>query len=396
MSQRMSLDQLDKFLADARGKVGAVAQEVSEVQLQFTSAHAVNKNMHDTTLNDLSLRATFDLNALPSDVRKAIDGRAKTERGTLDKRRQELLSQIVPKAEQISDDLLKRAQTATADIELVNPRLNAEEEKLKADLAQMQKELDQLNAEIKRLSGCLTVFINFFKINELDRKRHKLLGRMEENAGSLKRVREEWAKTKTDYTKEESELQQQWQQANVDAARAREELSQLNDDANREQLALHRATFYVFDNWKTPLPADGSPLIDEINQMVKLNISTDTYEEGLGKVAGFIALFKGVSDGLQSVGQSVDALIKEQSMHSAYLKPVSVNVDDGVTQFHQQWDELRNKLKDEQAMVQHPADFIKLFDAEVNGPLAEKAIAGMFDSLSRSLQAATKDWKGAA
>jgi hypothetical protein len=62
-------------------------------------------------------------------------------------------------------------------------------------------------------------------------------------------------------------------------------------------------------------------------------------------VAGLIALLGGVSQGLQSIGQSVDALIKEQGMHSAYLKPVSVTVDDNVIQFHKQWDELRGKLE---------------------------------------------------
>ena len=173
------------------------------------------------------------------------------------------------------------------------------------------------------------MFINFFKINELDRQRQKLLGRMEENARALKSVREEWAKTKSEYTSEETQLQQQWQQANVDAARAREELAQLSDDDKREELALQRAIFYVFDNWKTPLAAPGgNPLVDEINQMVQLNLQQNAYEEGLGKVAGLIALLGGVSQGLQSIGQSVDALIKEQGMHSAYLKPVSVSVDD--------------------------------------------------------------------
>ena len=76
----------------------------------------------------------------------------------------------------------------------------------------IQQKIKKLNAEIKRRSGCLTLFINFFKLNELDRKRHTLLGRMEENAKALKAVREEWAKTKSEYTSEETQLQQQWQQ----------------------------------------------------------------------------------------------------------------------------------------------------------------------------------------
>ncbi len=394
MPQRMSLDQLDKFLGDARGKVDGVAQEVSHVQLQFTSAHKANQTMHDATLNDLSLRAAYDLNALPADIRKAFDARVVQERETLDRRRQELLSQIVPKAEQIADGLLQRAQKATADIKSVNPRLNAQEEKLKASLAEAEAELNRLNQEIKRRSGCLTVFFNFFKISELDRQRHRLLGRMEENGQALKSVREEWAKTKAQYATEETGLEKQWQQANVDAARAREELAQLSDDARRKELALRRALVYVFDHWETALQPAGNPLIDEINQMAHFNLAQNAYEQGLGKVAGLIALLSGVSQGLQSIGQSVDALIKEQGMHSAYLKPVSVTVDDGVIQFHKQWDDLRGKLKDEQALAQHPGEFSALFDAEVKGPLSEANIKRMFDSLSGALTAATQGWKG--
>jgi len=392
----MSLDQLDKFLADARSKADAVSSELREVQLQFVSAHQVNQTMHDATLNDLSLRAAHDLNALPIDIHKAIGERVIVERETLEKRRQELLSQVVPKAEQIADDLLQRAQAATNNMRTLNPRLNSEEERLKAALAQMQAELDQLNAEIKRRSGCLTLFINFFKLNELDRKRQKLLGRMEENAKALKAVRDEWAKTKSEYTAEEAQLQQQWQQANVDAARAREELDQLSDDNKREKLALQRAIFYVFDNWITPLPAapGGNPMVDEINQMVHYNLQQNAYEEGLGKVAGLIALLGSVGQGLQSIGQSVDALIKEQGMHSAYLKPVSVSVDDEVIQFHKMWDGLRAKVKDEKSLGQHPTEFSALFDQEVKGPLAEANIKRMFDSLSGALTAATRGWKG--
>jgi len=396
MPQSMSLDQLDKFLADARGKADAVSGELHEVQIQFVSAHQVNQTMHDSTLNDLSLRAAYDLNALPVDIHKAIDARVIVERETLEKRRQELLSQVVPKAEQIADDLLQRGQAATSDMRTLNPRLNTQEENLKARLAQMEAELNQLNAEIKRLSGCLTSFFNFFKISELDRKRQKLLGRMEENARALKDVREEWGKSKTQYTTQETQLEQQWQQANVDAARAREELAQLSDDEKREKLALQRAIFYVFDNWIMPLAAAprGSPLVDEINQMVHFNLQQNAYEEGLGKVAGLIALLGSVSQGLQSIGQSVEALIKEQAMHSAYLKPVSVSVDDDVIQFHKLWEGLRAKVKDEKNFSQHPTEFSALFDEEVKGPLSEASIKRMFDSLSGALTAATKGWKG--
>ena len=394
MPQNMSLKQLEQFLGGARQKVDDVARELHEIQVQFVSAHKVNKNMHDATLNDLSLRAAYDLGALPAQVRQAIDEREPVERKTLEDRWRELADHVVPKAEQIADDLLARAQRQTENMRALNPRLNDEEEKLKADRAEMEAELKRLNAEIKRRSGCLTLPINLFKLNDLDRQRHKLLGRLEENAKALRKVREEWAKVKTEYTTEETQLEQQWQQANVDAARAREEMGQLRDDDKRDQLARQRAIFYVFDNWKTPLPADGNPLVDEINKMVQLNVETDSYEEGLGKVAGLIALLGGVSQGMQNISQSVDALSKEQERHGQYLKPVSVSVGDDVIQFHKQWDDLHDKVKDEKTLGHNPTQFSALFDAEVKGPLSEANLKRMFDSLSDSLQSATRGWKG--
>lgn len=394
MPQNMSLKQLDQFQSGARQKVDDVARELHEIQVQFVSAHKVNKNMHDATLNDLSLRAAYDLGALPAQVRQAIDEREPVERKTLEDRWRELADHVVPKAEQIADDLLARAQRQTENMRALNPRLNDEEEKLKADRAEMEAELKRLNAEIKRRSGCLTLPINLFKLNDLDRQRHKLLGRLEENAKALRKVREEWAKVKTEYTTEEAQLEQQWQQANVDAARAREEMGQLRDDDKRDQLARQRAIFYVFDNWKTPLPADGNPLVDEINKMVQLNVETDSYEESLGKAAGLIALLGGVSQGMQNISQSVDALSKEQERHGQYLKPVSVSVGDDVIQFHKQWDDLRDKVKDEKTLGHNPTQFSALFDAEVKGPLSEANLKRMFDSLSDSLQSATRGWKG--
>ena len=396
MPKRMSPEDFENFLNGSHAKIRDVAKELNEIQTQFVSAHQVNQTMHDATLSDLCARAAHDLGVFPADIRQMIDADVPSEREKLVKRRQELLSQIVPKAQDMADDLLARAQRMTADTRELNQGLNTQEERLKTSLARMQTELKQFNDEIARRSGCLASFINFFKLADLDRKRQRLLGRMEENANELKKVREEWAKAKTTFTTEEVKLQESWQKAAVNVAQAREELDQLSDDARLARLALQRAIFYVFDNWKTPLAGTTSsnPLIDEINQMVHFNVQQDAYEKGLGQIAGLIALLNGIGSGLESFGQSVDAVVKEQQRHSAYLKSVSVDVDDGVIQFHEQWDDLRAKVKDEKAIGQHPAEFSALFDAEVKGPLAEANIKRMFDSLGSSLSAATRGWKG--
>ncbi|HAM44086.1 MAG TPA: hypothetical protein DCM67_03545 [Propionibacteriaceae bacterium] len=396
MAQAMSLEQLDRFLNGAQEQVGAVARELEEVQTQFVSAHQTSKAVHDAALDELSARVEADLAALPGAVRTAIDERLVVERETLAARRQELAERIVPEAERIADELLDRAQQETARVRALNPRLDQQEEKLKAERGQMETDLVQLNAEIKRLSGCLAVFINFFKISALDRRRNELIGRLTENAVALKDVRDEWAVARSAYTESEQQLKQQWQQASVAATHAREELAQLDDDAVREQLALRRAIFYVLDHWKIPLSgeAQAMSLIDAIDRMVTLNVETDAYEEGLAQVAGLIARLNGIGQGLASMAHSVKALSNEQAMHSAYLRAISVTVDDGVLAFNGQWGVLRDKVRDEKALVANPAEFSALFEAEVHGPLAEQQISGMFDALGSALQAATRGWKG--
>lgn len=396
MAQYMSLDQLDGFLTDARGKVDEVARELNEVQVGFVSAYETSKAAHDTTLTGLCERAAHDLGTLPDSVRQAIEERLPVERKTLEERRTELNDVLVPEAVKASDGLLALAQRETESMRKLNPELDEEEERLKDDRAEMQAELDRLNAEIKRLSGCLTMFINYFKINELDRQRHEVLGRMEENARSLKQVREKWEAAETRYSTESSSLKEGWRKSNVETARLREELTQLNDDATREELALKRAIFHVLDDWKTPNAgeADSGSLIEEVNRMVALNVETDSYEEGLGKVAGLIALLTGTSQGLQSMGESVQALINEQAMHSAYLSPISVQLEDDVVEFHKGWDDLRRKLEDEKRLSEHPAEFSAIFDEELEGPLSEENITHMFTSLGDALQGATEGWAG--
>ena len=394
MSPKMALDELERFLSDVRLKIERVEQELDQVQVQFVSAYQTNKSAHDATLNDLSARAAQDPGALPPDVRQAVEERVEVERETLEKRRQDLTTRVVPEAHRITDELQARARQATDEMRGLNPRLNEREEDLKARRAQMEADLTRLNEQIRQLSGCLSAVFNFFKISRLDRERHKLLGSMEENARALRDVREEWAKSSEEYAAREADLQQQWIRANVDAARAREELAQLDDADTRNTLAVQRAAFYVLDNWKTALPSGGGALAGSIDQMAQLNIETDAYAGGLGEVAGLIALLKGIGQGVQNVKESVDALISEQKMHSEYLSPVSVDVSGEVIQFHQQWDDLGNKVKDEKALGQDPAEFSALFKEEVKGSLAEESIKRMFDSLSGALQAATAAWKG--
>lgn len=393
MAKKISLQDLDQRLEDWGNQIRAVQREVDEIQTIYVSAHQESKARHDQTLNELSFWAAGHLDELPEQVRRAAENAVPAESETLERRRQELRSKLVPDLQQAADQMIQQSQAEVAKLRLMNPRLNDLEESLKAKRLQMEKELETLNQEIARRSGCLRSIFNFSKLNDLDRQREKLLGRLEGNAASLRQVREEWEKAYKEHAQMESDLQQRWQAISLQIAALREELDNLENDRRRGDLALQRAMRKTLDDWKAPTEAGSAPLAERVNQMAQYNIETDAFEVGLGKVAGLIALLGGIGSGLTGFRQSVQALIDEQSTHSAYLSPVSVLLSDEATFFHSHWHELQERVRNEQALGKNPLEFSALFDAEIAGWLSKAGITRMFDSLASELNAATQSWR---
>jgi hypothetical protein len=394
MTKKVSLEELNDHLNGWISQVQVVQNEVAEIQTIYVSTHLESKTRHNQTLNELSFWAAGRWEDLPADVRKAVETRLPAEGEAVDKRRKELRGKLIPDLERAADQLLLDSQADMAKMREMNPRLNDLEESLKARRVQMETELDSLNQEIAKRSGCLQAIFNFSKLTELDRQREKMLGRLEGNAASLRQVREEWDKAHGEHLETETDLQQRWQNASLQLAGLRDELATLDDDRRRTELVLQRAVRGILDEWKTPIQDGSASLTEKVNQMAQYNIETDAYEMGLGKVAGLIALLGGVKEGFKSFRESVTSLIEEQATHSAYLSPVAVNLSDEVIHFNAQWKALQEKVRNEQTLGAKPLQFSALFDHEVDGWLSKTNITRMFDALTRDLKSATSSWSG--
>ncbi len=389
----VSLEKLEDFLGDNIGKIEAIEREVEEIQVGFNSAYQDFKDQHDATLRRLSEKVVERLEAVP-ELRDQIEQQAVEERERIAQRMTELRETLIPTTQTESDELLAQAQTQMASIRQLNPHLDEREEGYKAQRAELEAELERLNAEISRLSGCLGVVVNFLAISRLDRQRQQIVGQLMVLRKNLREVREEWQEAQEDFTDQQQKLQARWQEASLKLARLREELSYLEDEGQREALAMKRAAHHVLDELKTPVACSDEELGSEIEAMTRLNIQTDDYQESLGKAAGLMALLSGVRKGMINVRESVNALIKEQRMHSAHLPKLKVDVPSGVMSFHEQWDGLRQQVRDEARLSAHPREFIALFEAVMSGELSQEAIESMFQRLGEALTRATAPWGG--
>jgi len=393
MPRTVSLDQLHDFLADNKRKIDAVEREVEEIQVGFNSAYVEFKAHHDAQLTRLTETLFERLDALGSKLRALIDERAVEERHLLDERRKELREKLIPQTQAEADAVLAQAQEQVKALRQLNPRLNEREEAYKAQRAALERRLAELNAEISRLSRGLGFIIRFASIARLDRQRHWIIGQLEVLAQNLREVREEWQTRQQEFRAEQEALQAQWRELSLKVAELKRELAYLDDEGQREALAVKRAIRHVLDNLKEPVPCPDD-LRPELEAMIKLNIKTDAYQEGLGMVGGLIALLDSIGKGMDSFQESVAGLMGEQLMHGDFLPPLEVQLPDSVIAFHSQWDSLRVKVRDDARLCAHPTEFLEAVQPVIQRDLSDEAITDMFNRLGQALDEATKKWRG--
>jgi hypothetical protein len=392
----MNAQQVLDYLDEQRQAIAGLIVELDEVQVAFNAQFDAFKIDHDRTLDALSdqifARLGDGSGALTPDLLSAIGDQAQVERARLEERRHRLRDEYLPQRRQAADELLAKAQAELAQLRALNPQLDQEEEALKRQKAALEGQLESLNREIQRKSRGLGVVTHFLAITRADRERHRVLGKLEVLGESLYAVRQRWEEESAKIEERQVAYRRNWQMESIAVARLQTELDQLNDEALREELALRRATHHVLDNLKTRQTMQDPELAHELEQMVALNISTDDYHDGLATVAGLIALLRGIESGLEAVGKSVEGLLHEQQMHSAYLKALDFRMPEGVETFHQQWPVLRREFLDEETVGAHPVGFAARVKPLLKGPLSEASIKAMFDSLGSMIERAAAQW----
>jgi hypothetical protein len=300
---------------------------------------------------------------------------------------------LIPEIQAEADAVLQKGRPLNDELRKLNPRLDRREEELKAQRSALEGELDQLNEQIRRLSGCLSVVVNFLKISRLGRERQEVIGQLKVIQQELKRVREEWQEAQSQTQAQQETLQAQWQAHTLKTAQLQGELDYLDEDASREGLALRRAVRHLMDNLKEPIACPADDIRGQLGALAELNILTDDYQKGLGSVGSFMSVLDGITEGLTRFNESVRGLIEEQRMHSAHLPELHTSVPGEVLAFHEQWGDLAQRVQDESRLCTHPAEFLAFVGPALEGNLSELNIRAMFDGLGQALDRATSRWE---
>ena len=393
----MNARDLLRYLAQQMEQIQALVGQLDEVQVAFNAQFDDFQTRHDAQLEQLTQQVFQRLESdgtgtVAPNLASAIEAQLPAEQARIEERQAKLRDEYLPQRREAADGTLQEAQEQIAHLRELNPELDSEEEELKAQKAELEAQLATLNDQIQSQSRGLKLVRHFPSILRADRERQRIIGRLEALAQSLYNVRRRWKQESDRIHEEQQALQNRWQMESIAVARLQTELDQLDDEASRRDLALRRAIRHVLDNLKVPAPGSDPDLEAGLAQMIELNIRTDGYHEGLASVGGLIGLLRGITSGLEAIRDSVEALDREQKMHSAYLKPLDFGLPAGVEEFHNQWPDLARRFADENVIGQQPADFRAEVEPLLQGPLSEASVEASFQALGKAIEHAAAAW----
>lgn len=391
MAKKLRQEQFRDFLVSRMRAMKAVKQELEEIQSAFTTRYLEFKARHDATLVRLTEQVLEQFDQLPPPLRSLIEEQFAQEQRKARERREEL-KHLIPQLEEEVDGLLKQAQRKAAVYRKQNPEYDQREETLKASIAQLRADIQELDAQIKRLSKGLGFLLHMHQIDKADRERQRKAGKYETLVQELHAVRNEWEKKRDTFMRQQADFQEQWRTKHLQLTSLRAELELLSNDEQLEHLARKRAVYAVLDALKDPALCDHTPLTPALQEMLVLNHQTDDFQEGLGAVASLIAWLDGLEEGMESIKKSVDALIQQQRMHSAHLKPLTIELPEQAELFHRIWEPLRDRVKDDAHLSKVPLEFVATVQPVLEHVMNEHTVGTMFDNLGNALKRATRAW----
>lgn len=381
MSRALRLNDFCRYVGQQWRAIRQVYAEIEQVQYQFNEAYR-----QTTEAWQAAIARAAPLLSEPGDLPPAV---AHSLLQITDEERARLQQEIadltarVGGLRQDADGAAAEAQAELAALRRMNPKLDAQEEKLKARSAAIRQAIAQLADQIKA-TGMLS---GLFERRRLRREQAAQRRALAEATQELRRVRQSWQDEKEGFQASQARLHERWEIATIEAAQAQARLDYLQSEL--EPLSQRNGAGRYLAELEA-VPEAPEALRKPLAEVVELNGAKKAYEEGLRTVAEALGLLKGLAEGMERFLKSANKVLEEQRRYN--LRELRVRVDDTVASFHALWPEFAAQVSDEKALGRQPTEFSRRVQAIIEGRLGDQAIAAMFERLGAALTEATRAW----
>ena len=383
----LSLSDFFRFLEQQYRSAQACYKETDEVRQGLTQAFTREMEAWQTAFAAAYPVLEERRAELPPAFAAQVDRVEAEERQRL---RDELaaLDKQVTEGKAKSDELLAAAQEHTEVLRHANPRLNEQEEALKALVVQYEDEYAHAYEQEAALRAeSWNPLSNWGEIRRLKRAQREAKQRQQAEMGKLRKLRQDWLDRVKEAGDKQAALREEWQQVGVETAEAQTRRDHLRE--NLDTLAIEDTYQRVLSELDAPPEVPGT-FGEMLADLARRNGVRASYERALEVSAEFLGRTRGVATGLEKFGASVASVVREQRRYN--LKNVQVRIPPSVHQFLGTFDAVRARLKEEARWATQPDQVSALLDSLNRARLSDGDIQTLFETMGEELNRATAAW----
>ena len=408
------LSDLVDYLAGRAAVMSECETQLAALQQKYETFFAEVTRVRESELGQLTAHILADRGTLPASLDEALTRAEREVTRELDEKLQKLRADHEA-ALALAEEIRQRSRADEQATRKANVELDAEEEALKTQSAELLSQIDAHNARIRELAHGFGFFFNLFRMRGFAAERRQLEERQANLAARIEQLRRRWDAAAQDHTKAESERQAQWVAQRAEAAALQAKIEHI--EGARPKLLLRSTierVLYQFQRppqqagpgdppcprCKTPNPAahyfcaicaqrlkpDRPDLEGSIEEIAELNLHHQRFAEGMRAGQELIGLVRGLISGLEAFARSVKSVQGNEVQYP--LPKLQIDVPQSSVTFGQHFEELRAATGQDLSL--HPVEFAAQAAATIRDVLTEQNIKSYFEAMGEELSRQAK------
>ncbi|HNX23298.1 MAG TPA: hypothetical protein PKG60_04580 [Spirochaetota bacterium] len=417
-----TLNSMVEFLESAIVTVTDIDDKLSKIQEHFNSNFNNVIKVRTSEIEFLQNEYFKNPEKFPSEV-KSLFNKNLYEQGKKFKLNLKKLSEQKEKLENEIKTLSGKSFSDFNNLKKENNKSDKSDEKIIAEINSLENEISEFNKKIDELNTGFGFITNFFNMKKIDKKKEILLKKREVLISEIESVRNKWIDKEKELLRLDSEAREKWNNLYTDFSLTAEKIKSLTSDmdilikkaAFSESLAslhgdekfLYSATGitdiskcrrcsskneknYFFCNFcGEPFSENRKDIEGSLIEAGELNMVFHSLTEGLKQSVSFIALIRGINEGMKTFLKNLND-IKKAEETCPELPALKIDIPEISAKFAGHLKEIEKKL-DIAFFNLHPADFASKMLAETETLFTIKNIEMFFTAMGEELNKRTKE-----
>jgi predicted nucleic acid-binding Zn-ribbon protein len=417
-----TLNSMVEFLEASISTASVIDEKLNKIQEHFNSNFNNIVKVRTSEIEFLQTEYFKTPEKFPSQI-KELYNKSLYEQGKKFKQNLTKLNEQKDKLENEIKTLSKASFSNFSTLKKANTTLDKREEEIKIEINSLENEISAFNKKIDELSTGFGFITNFFNMKKLDDDKEIILKKRETLLLEIENVRNSWKERESRLLAQDSEVRNRWNDLYTDFSITSEKVKILTDDMD---ILIKKAAFsealsslhgdekflsastgitdisrcrrcsskneknYFFCNFcGEPFSENRKDIEGSLVETGELNNVFFALTEGIKQSVSFIALIRGIKEGMNTFLKSLKDVKKTEDTYSQ-LPDLKIDIPEVSAKFAGHLKELEKKI-DPEFFRLHPSDFASKMLAETETLFTIKNIEEFFTAMGEELNRRTKE-----